>query len=61
MRTKSAETRRRIVDAAYQSFWRSGFRRSSVDGIAERAEVTKRTVYAYFRSKDDLLAAVLAR
>jgi AcrR family transcriptional regulator len=61
MRTKNPETRRRIVDAAYQSFWRSGFTRTSVDGIAERAEVTKRTVYAYFRSKDDLLAAVLAR
>jgi AcrR family transcriptional regulator len=61
MRTKSAETRRRIVDAAYQSFWRSGFTRTSIDGIADRAGVTKRTVYAYFRSKDDLLAAVLAR
>ena len=33
------------------------FRRSSVDSIAERAGLTKRTVYAYFRSKDDLLAA----
>lgn len=60
MRTKSAETRNRIVEAAYESFWRSGFIRTSVDGIAERAKVTKRTVYAYFRSKDDLLAAVLA-
>jgi len=59
MRIKSAETRSRIVDAAYQSFWRSGFTRTSIDGIAERAEVTKRTVYAHFRSKDDLLAAVL--
>ena len=29
--------------------------------IAERAGLTKRTVYAYFRSKDDLLAAVLQR
>jgi AcrR family transcriptional regulator len=61
MRTKSAETRNRIVEAAYESFWRSGFIRTSVDGIAERAKVTKRTVYAYFRSKDDLLAAVLER
>ena len=26
-----------------------------------RAGLTKRTVYAYFRSKDDLLAAVLQR
>jgi AcrR family transcriptional regulator len=61
MRTKRAETRRRIVDAAYESFWRSGFTRTSIDGIAERAEVTKRTIYVYFRSKDDLLAEVLLR
>jgi AcrR family transcriptional regulator len=61
MREQNDEMRRRIVDAAYESFWRLGFRRASVDRIAERAGVTKRTVYAYFRSKDDLLAAVLQR
>jgi AcrR family transcriptional regulator len=61
MRTQTEEVRTRIVDAAYESFWRLGFRRSSVDSIAARAGLTKRTVYAYFRSKDDLLAAVLQR
>jgi AcrR family transcriptional regulator len=61
MRTQTEEVRGRIVEAAYESFWRLGFRRSSVDSIAERAGLTKRTVYAYFRSKDDLLAAVLQR
>lgn len=61
MRTQTEEIRKRIVDAAYESFWRLGFRRSSVDSIAGRAALTKRTVYAYFRSKDDLLAAVLQR
>ncbi len=61
MRTQTEGVRRRIVEAAYESFWRLGFRRSSVDSIAERAGLTKRTVYAYFRSKDDLLAAVLQR
>jgi AcrR family transcriptional regulator len=61
MRTQTEEIRRRIIEAAYESFWRLGFRRSSVDSIAERAGLTKRTVYAYFRSKDDLLAAVLQR
>jgi AcrR family transcriptional regulator len=59
MRRKSQETRQRIVDAAYGSFWQHGYRRTSMDGIADRAGVTKRTLYAYFRSKDDLLAAVL--
>jgi AcrR family transcriptional regulator len=61
MRKRSEEARRRIVDAAYESFWRLGFRRSTVDSIAARAGLTKRTVYGYFRSKDDLLAAVLQR
>jgi AcrR family transcriptional regulator len=61
MRTQTEEVRTRIVDAAYESFWRLGFRRSSVDSIAARAGLTKRTVYGYFRSKDDLLAAVLQR
>jgi AcrR family transcriptional regulator len=59
MRKKTEQTRRRIIDAAYESFWRAGFTRTSVDAIAARAGVTKRTLYSYFRSKDDLLAAVL--
>lgn len=59
MGLRKQQTRARIVDAAYQSFWRSGFARASLDAIAERAAVTKRTLYAHFRSKDDLLAEVL--
>lgn len=59
MRGSKEQTRRRIIDAAYGSFWRAGFARTSVDGIAAEAGVTKRTLYAHFRSKDDLLAAVL--
>jgi AcrR family transcriptional regulator len=59
MRTRQDKTRQRIVDAAYESFWRSGFARTSLDGIAARAGLTKRTLYGYFRSKDDPLTAVL--
>lgn len=61
MRTTKEQTRRRIVDTAYESFWRSGFHRTGVDGIAAHAGITKRTLYAHFRSKDDLLKAVLER
>ena len=61
MTGKKEQTRQRIIDAAYESFWRSGYTRTNVDGIAARAAVTKRTLYAHFRSKDDLLAAVLLR
>jgi AcrR family transcriptional regulator len=49
----------KIVEAAYDLFFRKGFARVSVDLVAERAGVTKRTLYYHFASKDDLLAAVL--
>ena len=61
MRRKTDQTRQRIINAAYESFWRSGFTRTNVDSIADRASLTKRTLYSHFRSKDDLLAAVLLR
>ncbi len=60
MRRKSEATRQKIIDAAYEQIWRAGFNRTSLDTIAARADVTKRTLYSYFRSKDDLLAAVLS-
>jgi AcrR family transcriptional regulator len=60
MRRKTEATRQRIIDAAYECFWRAGFNRTSLDMIAERADITKRTLYSYFRSKDDLLAAVMS-
>jgi len=57
---RSAEkTRQRILDAAYVLFRRKGFTRVNVDEIAAAAEITKRTLYSHFRSKDELLAAVL--
>jgi AcrR family transcriptional regulator len=59
MRRKQDRTRERIIDSAYEQFWRHGFARTSLDTIAVRAKLTKRTLYGYFRSKDDLLAAVL--
>jgi AcrR family transcriptional regulator len=59
MRKRRDENRQKIVDAAYECFWRTGFTRTSVDRIALQAGLTKRTLYSYYRSKDDLLAAVL--
>lgn len=54
-------TRRRILDAAYAQFYRDGFARVTLDDIATRAKVTKRTLYYHFDSKDALLGAVLDR
>jgi AcrR family transcriptional regulator len=59
MRKPASHTRRRILDAAYELFYRRGFTRVSVDEVAALAKVTKRTLYYHFRSKDELLASVL--
>lgn len=61
MRRAREGTERRIIEAAYYLFYRKGFTRVSMDEIAARARLTKRTLYAHFRSKDDLLAATLQR
>ena len=59
MRGTGPDTRRRILDAAYGLFYRGGFARVGVDAIAAAAQVTKRTLYYHFDSKDALVAAVL--
>lgn len=53
------DTRSRIVEAAEALFYEHGLRSVSVDAIAERAGVTKRTLYYHFDSKDALIAAYL--
>jgi AcrR family transcriptional regulator len=61
MRRKSSETRQRIIDAAYTLFYQSGYMRTGVDAVSDAAGITKRTLYQHFKSKDDLIAAVLER
>lgn len=55
----ASQTRARIVDAASRLFYANGVRAVSVDAVAENAGITKRTLYAHFASKDDLVAAYL--
>ncbi len=56
----SEPTRARIVQAASALFYNEGIRRVSVDEVAAKAGLTKRTLYYHFKSKDDLVAAYLA-
>jgi AcrR family transcriptional regulator len=55
-----ATTRERILSAATKLFYGEGIRAVSVDAVAAKAGVTKRTLYYHFTSKDDLVAAYLA-
>ena len=59
MPLNSDQTRERIVTAAARLFYNEGIRAASVDAIAEKAGVTKKTLYYHFRSKDELIAAYL--
>ncbi len=59
-RPPDPERRARILEAAAALFLEKGFSRTSMDRIAQAAGVSKQTVYAHFRSKDDLYRAVIA-
>ncbi|HUX75288.1 MAG TPA: TetR/AcrR family transcriptional regulator [Anaerolineae bacterium] len=53
------ERRQSILGAAREVFFEHGFYRATVDSVAERAEVSKGTVYLYFESKETILAHLL--
>lgn len=55
----SHDTRARILAAAAKLFYGEGIRSVSVDAVAAKAGVTKRTLYYHFASKDALVAAYL--
>ena len=50
--------REEIVLAAEKVFFSKGFDLSTMDDIAEEAELSKGTLYLYFKSKEDLHMAV---
>src|SRR4029077_20234673 len=50
-----------ILDAAYDLFLDRGIAATPMDLVAERAGVSKMTVYANFQDKPTLLAAVFDR
>jgi AcrR family transcriptional regulator len=51
--------REQLIKAAVELFSKHGFHATGVDAIAEASGVTKRTLYAHFRSKDELVLAAL--
>jgi len=56
--TLTVRKRAAIVEAAIDEFLEKGFRTASMDAIAKRAEVSKRTVYNHFESKEALFQAI---
>jgi AcrR family transcriptional regulator len=56
----ASATRARILDAALELFSEHGFDGTTLQQIADRLGFTKAALYYHFRSKDDLLRALIA-
>ncbi len=54
----SDQKKKQIVEAAIAEFQEKGYAGASMDRISERAQVSKRTVYNHFESKDVLFRAI---
>jgi len=60
--TRGSETaRERVLGAAYDLFCRHGTRAVGIDRIVAESGVAKMTMYRHFRSKNQLILAVLER
>ena len=60
MAAKGDSTREQIVVAATRLFYGEGIKAVSMDAVAEKAGVTKKTLYYHFTSKDELVAETIA-
>lgn len=56
-----AHVQQRILNTACQLFYAEGVRAVGIDLIIERAQIAKTSLYRYYRTKDDLVAAFLER
>ena len=54
------DTPTRILAAALELFSEHGFEGTTLQQIADRLEVTKAALYYHFKSKDELLSALIA-
>ena len=52
------QTRRQIIDAAFELFANEGYSKTSIASVAKKAKVSKGLIYHYFSSKQDILEAL---
>jgi AcrR family transcriptional regulator len=58
-RRRKAERPQEILEAAFAEFSRNGYATTTLDQIAERAGVTKGTIYVYFENKEHLFISMV--
>lgn len=55
------DVRESIIKAAQEEFSRYGFRKTTMDEIAQAAKKGKSSIYHYFKSKEEIFAAVVEK
>lgn len=61
-KTRERDTRKNeILDAAQSVFFDKNFDEATMDEIALKSEFTKKTLYSYFQSKEDLYASLVLK
>src|SRR5260370_38708399 len=59
MQKNKTDKRSRLIQTAAKLAYRQGFRKTTLADIAEEAQVPLGNVYYYFKTKDDLAAAIV--
>lgn len=59
MQVPKPQVRQRIIDAAIDEFLVVGYRRASMRGIAQQADITVGSIYTYFSGKGDLFETII--
>ena len=58
-RRRKAERPQEIIEAAFLEFSKNGYAVTTLDQVAERAGVTKGTIYVYFENKEHLFISMV--
>ena len=58
---ENTEVKDKILDAATNLFWRYGTRSVTMDEIAKEIAVSKKTIYQYFKDKNEIVCLVVER
>lgn len=56
---KALKKSEKIIRAAMELFYKNGFHATGIEAILKKAQVSKKTLYSYFESKDALILEVL--
>lgn len=53
--------RAQMIDAAHKLFLEKGFKETTIDDISKASGYSRRTIYTYYKSKEDLLYQILVQ